>query len=103
MTDKHVGLMQLDLEGNQISGKFPDVEFDCPLCGKHIVVKRDKKGDYEHRSWMFHFMYDHVNKSKNRWKKVKDHMGVWLYYFAFHDQPSAKELVNEWNEKVEVS
>lgn len=86
--------IQLSLDGKEV---YPDIEFDCPICGKHIIVKRDKEsGAYYHRPWMFHFTYEH---GKTALKYVKDSIGCWLYYFISHPNVE-KELIEEWKEKV---
>ena len=92
--------VQVSLEGGLIDDHTPE-EFDCPLCRKHIIIKRDKKGNYYHRPWVYHWMYDHINPlSRNVWKRIEKSIPLWLYYFAFHDQDTAKELVAEWREKI---
>ena len=63
--------IQLLLDGSE---QYPNVEFDCPICGKHIVVERDKKGNYLHRPWVFHFGYDH---GKTALKYVRDSINLW--------------------------
>lgn len=86
--------VQLALDGEEV---YPSIEFDCPICGKHIVVKREKKtGDYYHRTWMFHFTYEHGTVAL---KFVKDSINCWLWYFVSHPNVK-KELMKEWKEKV---
>ena len=92
--------VQASLEGGLIEDHTP-IWFDCPLYGKHITLEKDEKGNVYHRPWVFHFMYDHINKTPRKdWMKIKEHLGLWMWYFAFHDQDTAKELVQEWREKI---
>ena len=93
MTDKDVGLMQLDLEGNQISGTFPDIEFDCPLCGKLISLKQDTDSVY-HRNWTMHFMFDHKPFQKFMLRKYKDEIVLMVSHYMVYES-------EEWLEKVE--
>ena len=89
--------IQLGIDGEPLN---KPIEFDCPLCGKHITLKKDEKGNVYHRPWTFHWMYDHANRNPKVARELKDNMALWLYYYAFHDQETAKELVEEWKEKI---
>jgi len=83
----------------ELEEQYPEIKFDCPICEKHIIIKRDKKGNYYHRPWMFHFTYEH---GKLAVKYVKDSIMCWLYYFADPFGCVAKELIDEWKEKVQI-
>ena len=88
-------IVQLGLDGEPLN---QPVIFDCPICEKEIIVKRDEKGNYYHRAWMFHFTYEH---GKTALKYVKDSIMTWLYYFVLiPPHPLAKELIDEWKTKV---
>lgn len=92
--------VQTSLEGGLIEDHTP-IEFDCPLCGKHIKLERNEKGDIYHRPWVYHWMYDHINPlPRNVWMNIEKSIPLWLYYYAFHEQDAAKELVAEWKEKI---
>ena len=86
--------IQLALDGEEV---YPSIEFDCPICGKHIIVERTEKGHYLHRSWMFHFTYEHGELARDY---VPDSIGVWLYLFFYPDDGTSDELMKEWKEKV---
>ena len=89
--------IQLRLNGEELD---KPIEFDCPLCKKHIILKRDEKGNVYHRPWVFHFMYDHANKHPEIVTKIKDSLSVWLFYFSCNDAVR-KELVDEWKANIE--
>jgi hypothetical protein len=83
--------------------QYPDIEFDCPICNKHIIVKRDKKGNYYHRPWMFHFTYDH---GKDALKYCKEDINLWLHYYTFFEFPFEEDIALEmrlnWFKKVQL-
>lgn len=87
-------LMQIDLNGNQLSGKFPDIEFDCPFCEKHLSLKQDKKSVW-HRPWMFHIIYDHKNLVNFMLKNFKDDLSLLLWHFAVFDD-------EDWLVKIRI-
>ena len=57
--------------------------FNCPICGKLIVIDCDEKSVY-HRPWIFHVIYDH--------KDILNHLtfngAAFLFlmnYYMIHD------------------
>lgn len=88
--------VQATIDGDIIDDHRP-FEFDCPICGKHILCKRDERGNAYHRPWVFHFTCEH---GKTALKYCKDDINLWLWYFCFYDQPAGQELRDDWKRRV---
>ena len=86
----------------KLDGTFMDdpIEFDCPICGQHIICKRDNKGNVYHRNWMFHWTYEH---GKTALVYCKEDITLWLWYFCFpieSGDPVGSEMLDRWNSFV---
>ena len=84
---------------SKLTGGFTDdpLEFDCPICNKRIVMKRDGRGAVYLRNWSFHFAYEH---GKTALKYVKDDISLWMAYWMFHNDDTGQTLRDNWKEKV---
>ena len=84
---------------SKLTGGFVDdpLEFNCPICDKHIVMNRNNKEDTYLRNWTFHFAQEH---GKTALKYVKDDISLWMAYWMFYDDQIGQELRDNWKEKV---
>ena len=84
--------LQYTLDGNPVD---QDIVFNCPFCGKKITIKY-KDGYYYQRNWTYHFAHNHKVEIKLMLHWIKDDIPLWIAYWMYPHDDTAKELCEEW-------